>query len=336
MKKINILSSLKFIMGFTMIIFLCVSCGNNSKTVNQQLTIGIQNSPSNALIIVAVNKGFFDTTKVKIVIKEFSAGKLALQALLGQVGDLDIAVSAETPVTLSTLGGNKIKVISEIVTAKNECRVVVRKDGVLNTPEKYFSKPRKLTTSQGGSPEWFTYNFIKRYNLDKNKIEINAMLPENMPIALSNGAVDAISIFDPYAGLGEKELGEKGLTFNNESIISYYVMSVKESTITQKGEALEELLNGLLKTEEFIKNNPEEAKKIVSEKTKLDIDILNQTWTHYSFIVKLDKSLIVLCNAQANWAIETGKYPKETVIPNFKEVIYSAILKKVAPNAVGL
>ena len=314
---------------------LCISCVNKSKTVTQKLTIGIQNSPSNSLVIIAANKGFFDTTKVKVVIKEFSAGKLALQALLGQAGDLDIAVSAETPVTLSTLGGNKIKVIATIVNAKNECRVVVRKDGVLNTPEKYFSKPRKLATSQGGSPEWFTYNFIKRFKLDNNNVEINAMLPENMPIALSNGAIDAISIFDPYAGLGEKELGENGVTFNNENIISYYVLNVKESTITQKGEALEELMNGLLKAEEFIKNNAEETKKIIAEKTKLDIDILNKTWSHYTFAVMLDKSLIDLCIAEANWAIETGKYPKETVIPNFKEVIYPDILKKVAPTAVN-
>lgn len=317
------------------IIGLFVGCTNNKKLV-QLLNVGIQNSPSNSLIIVAAKMNFFDTTKVKVVIKEFSAGKLALQGLLGQAGDLDIAVSAETPVVLSSLGGNKLKVIAQIVKAKNECRVVVRKDGDLNTPRKYFSKPRKLTTSLGGSPEWFTYNFIKQYNLDKNKVEVLAMLPENMPIALSNSAVDAISIFDPYAGLGEKELGENGRTFNNENIISYYVMSVKESTITQKGEALEELMKGLLKTEEFIKNNPDEAKKIVAEKTKLDIDIVNQTWSHYSFTVKLDISLIGLCNEQAKWAIETGKYPKETVIPNFKEVIYPDILKKVAPKAVDL
>ena len=81
-----------------------------------------------------------------------------MQALLGQSGDLDVSVSAETPIALSSLGGSKLKVITQIVNAKNETRVVVRKEDGLDTPEKYFSKPRKLTTSQGGSPEWFTYN----------------------------------------------------------------------------------------------------------------------------------------------------------------------------------
>lgn len=309
-------------------IILLISCSNvNNKKPVQLLTVGIQNSPSNSLMIIASDKNFFDTTKVKVIVKEFTAGKLALQALLGQAGDLDISVSAETPIALSSLGGNKLKVITQIVKAKNECRVVIRKDGDMDTPEKYFNKSRKLTTSQGGSPEWFTYNFIKQYKLDKSKIEILAMLPENMPVALSNGAVDAISIFDPFARIGENELGDKGQTFLNNDITSYYVMSVKENTITQKGEELKELISGLKKAEEFIKTNPEEAKKIIALKTKLDIGILNKTWSNYTFGVSLSNELTDLFVAEASWAIETGKYPKGTAIPDFKTIIYSELVK---------
>jgi ABC-type nitrate/sulfonate/bicarbonate transport system substrate-binding protein len=302
----------------------------------QQLTVGIQNSPSNSLVIIADQKGFFDTTKVKVTVKQFSAGKLALQALLGQANDIDIAVCAETPIALSTLGKNRVNVFTEIVNARNECRVVCRKDGKLDTPEKYFSKKRKLATSQGGSPEWLTYNFVNRYKLDKSKIEILAMLPENMPVALSNKSVDAISIFDPFARVGEKELGENGLTFLNNDISSYYVMSAKDSTLSQKGEAIEELLKGLLKAEEFIKSNPEEAKKIIAQQTKLDIAIINETWGNYSFILTLNKDLNDLLVAESKWAIETGKYPKETPMPDFNSIIKSDFLKKVAPAKVGL
>jgi len=323
-----------FFVAFVAILIASCGCNQNKKTV-QELMVGIQNSPSNSLVIIASDKGFFDTTKVKVVVKEFSAGKLALQALLGRANDIEVAVSAETPVVLSTLGGNKFKVISEIVNAKNECRVVVRKDGELNTPEKYFSKSRKLTTSEGGSPEWFTYNFINNYNLDKSKVEVIAMLPENMPIALSSKAVDAISIFDPFARIAENDLGDLGMTFLNSDITSYYVMSVKEKTLTEKSEALEELMKGLLKAEEFIKNNPEEAKQIVAKMTKLDISILHSTWDNYSFAVRLDNSFIDLCIAQTNWAIETGKYPRSTAVPDFKQVVSPDILKKVAPATVG-
>src|ERR1700750_2840730 len=85
------------------------SCKQNKRP--EEVTIGIQNSPSNSLVIIASAKGFFDSSKVKVTVKEFSAGKLALQALLGQANDIDVAVSAETPVVLSVMGGNQLKII---------------------------------------------------------------------------------------------------------------------------------------------------------------------------------------------------------------------------------
>lgn len=315
--------------------FGCHSASDSTAPI-PQLTVGIQNSPSNALVIIAARKGFFDSSKVDVHIKEFSAGKLALQALLGQAGDLDVAVCAETPIALSSLAGNEVKIFAGIVNAKNECRVVAQKDGDADTPEKYFSKKRKLTTSQGGSPEWLTYNFINRYHLDKSKIEIIAMLPENMPVALSNNAVDAISIFDPFARIGEKELGDKGITFYNADITSYYVLAAKGSTLTQKGLALEELIRGLIKASEFIDASPAEAKQIVADQTKLDIKIINETWSNYTFSVRLDRSLIDLCLAESKWAIETGKYPGGTAIPDFNTVVYPDILNKVAPGKISL
>ena len=306
-----------------------LSCSKEKENV-PTLVVGIQNSPSNALLLVADQNKLFDTTKVKVEIKPFQAGKLALQAVLGQANDVDVSVSAETPVVLASLGGNVLRIIGEVVNAKGECRVVVKKANGMDTPEKYFAVPRKLTTSAGGSPEWFTYNFIKKYNLDKSKLTINPMEPANMPTALATGAVDAISIFDPPARLAEKEGGDKVQTFNNLDITSYYILGVKPATLTTKNAPLVELLKGLSKAAEFIKSNPEAAQKIIAERTKLDIGIVQSTWSNYSFELKLTPDLIKLSEAESVWAIETGKYPKETKIPAFSEIITDEILKKVS------
>lgn len=294
----------------------------------RQLTVGIQNSPSNALVIIASRLHFFDSTKATISIKEFSAGKLALQSMLGQAGDLDVAVCAETPVVLSSLGNNKFKVFTQIVRANNECRVVVRKDKKADSPGAYFSTKRKLATSQGGSPEWFTYEFIKKFNLDAGKIDIIAMLPENMPVALSNGAVDGISIFDPYARIGERELGDKGLTFTNPDIVSYYVMTARENVLTAKEDAFEELLTGLAKAQDYCKVHPAEAMQIVADQTHLDIGIVRETWPNYSFSLGLDSSFTGLCREEAGWAIATGKYPQGTALPDFGALLYLSLLQK--------
>jgi NitT/TauT family transport system substrate-binding protein len=305
----------------------CKSDEKKSKAV--ELTVGIQKSPSNSLVIIADQKGFFDTSKVRVMVKDFTAGKFALQALLSPANDLQIAVCAETPVALSSLAGNKVKIISQVVDANNECRVVVRKQDNLNTPEEYFSKKRKLATSIGGSPEWTAYNFIKANQLDKSKIEIVSMKPEDQPAAISSGAIDAICIFDPFARFAEKQLGENGLTFLNSSLTSYYVLCVKEQTIIDNKDALIEFLEGLKKAQQFIAENPEEAKSIIANYTKLDKTVIDDTWKNYNFKIGIDNSLNQLLIDESNWAIETDKYPKGTSIPDYTHVLDADLLDQL-------
>lgn len=294
------------------------------------LVVGFQNSPSNSLIIIADEMNLFDTTIVKVQVKEFSAGKLALQALLGQSGDLDVAVCAETPIALSTLSGNKLKVFSQIVNAKNECRVVVRKDSSGMTPQTYFAQKRKLATSLGGSPEWLTYRFIQDNGIDKANIEIISMLPENMPLALENQSVDAISIFDPYARIAEQAMGEQGATFLNAGVSSYYVMSTRDSVLASKRTELVGLIKGLSKAAEFIQSNPSEAKSLIAKRTKLDLEVIEATWTNYNFAIGIEPGLNSLLEAEAKWAIESGKQPAGTKIPDFGQVIFKGLLDEAS------
>jgi NitT/TauT family transport system substrate-binding protein len=107
-----------------------------------KLTVGIQVSPAMTLVMVAEDAGFFDRAGIDVEIKEFTAGKFALQAFLG--GSLDIAISGEVPVTLSTLQGNKFRVITQVVERTiNEVRVVARREAGLDTAEGYFGAKRR-------------------------------------------------------------------------------------------------------------------------------------------------------------------------------------------------
>src|SRR3989339_123978 len=90
-------------------VFCSVGCGHShldkelKTSILQKLRVGIQVSPAMTLVMVAEDKGFFDRAGIDVELKEFTAGKFALQAFLG--GSLDLAVSGEVPVTLSTLQG---------------------------------------------------------------------------------------------------------------------------------------------------------------------------------------------------------------------------------------
>ncbi len=328
--------------------FFCVAlisngCGKSSDVEDKiektlpKLTVGIQVSPAMTLVMVAEGKGFFDKAGVDVEIKEFTAGKFALQAFLG--GSLDIAISGEVPVTLSTLQGNKFRVLAQVVERTiNECRVIVRKEEGLETPEKYFlSKKRKLATSFGGGPEFFTYNFLKKHGIGNDKIELISQRPEDMPAALNNGTVDAISIFDPFARIAEVSMGEKGMTFADADIYSeLYVVDVMQKTIDEKSEQLMAFMKGLYDAQFYINDHPEESKQVLIKYTKLDKKIVDDIWGNFVFKPAINNLFIEYTTAEARWTIEKGTYPPDTEIPDFRQVLYPDFLRKLDPDAVTI
>lgn len=299
----------------------------------QHVTVGIQTSPAMALVMVAKDKGFFEKEGLNVELKEFTAGKFALEAFLA--GSLDFSISGDVPAALAALQGHRFIIPAQVVReTHNEVRIVANKDGSLNTAKEYFqAKKRKLATSIGGGPEFFIYEFLKKIGIQKDQIEIISQKPSDMPAALTNGSVDAIAIFDPFAFFAEKQLGVNSITFTDRSVYSeLYVLESRDDADSL--EKAEKIIRGLVSAEKFIAENPREAKEIVAKYTKLDQETLISIWSSFDFRVALTPQLTAFLNREVDWAKATGKAKPETPRPDFDKVITTSILKKVKPSAI--
>jgi NitT/TauT family transport system substrate-binding protein len=299
------------------------------------LKIGMQIGPASTILMVAKEKGFFEKEGVNVELEGFTAGKFALQAFLA--GSLDLAASGEIPVMLSSMQGNKFYVITQLAKGQNnEVRVVAAQDSGLDTPEAYFdAKRRKLATSFGGGPEFYTYSFLKYYNI--TNVELINQKPEDMPVSLASGSVDAVAIFDPYAFFAEQKLGDKAVVFGNESLYTeFYVLSAKREWVESTPETVNKLIKALVEASDFIKSNPDEAKIILMKNTNLDKTTVDGIWDKFSNNPELTDTLLQQLDAEAKWAKETGKVTPETQIPNFREFIYVSALKSVKPESVEI
>jgi len=334
----------KYIIGGIIVVILGLSLfyinHNNQKTVGQDnnlptLSVGLPTSPGFALVMVAKDKGFDIKNGINMDVKEFTAGKFALQAFLG--GSLDVVISGDTPVVFSTIQGNEFLVAGQVVAKTNNAtRVVARKDGSTSAKDYFSNKKRKLATSFGGGPEFFTYQFLNSLGIDENEVELVSQQPADMPSALTSGSIDAIAIFDPFASFAEEQLGEDAITFTDENLFSeFYVIDVHES-IKDNPEKLEKFLQSLLDAEQFIKNNSEESKQIVMKYTKLEKNTIDKIWNNFDFQLTITPELIESWNEQVNWAIKTNKVEANIEKPNFRDIIYDAPLKKIAPDAVKI
>ena len=329
----------KTLIGILVIfIFLISACGNSSttgKSIQQTkpITIGMQVGPASTLLMVAKDKSFFEEEGLNVELKEFTAGKFALQAFLAN--SIDMAASGEVPVTLASLQGNKFYIITQLVErTKNEVRVVALKDNNSDNPEKYFkTKKRKLATSFGGGPEFYTYNFLKKNNI--TNVEIISQKPEDMPVALQSKSVDAIAIFEPFAFFAEQKLGNNSVTFKDEKLYSeLYVLSAKKEWVQSNPQTAEKIIRALAKASEYIEKNPDESKLILKKYTKLDKSTVDGIWNNFVYKPVLNELLPKYLNEEAKWAKVTGKVTNDTKIPDFDEYIYRDTLRKVKTENV--
>jgi len=308
-----------------------------SNSHRTKVTIGIQVSPAMALLMVAKDKNFFAQQGLDVDLKQFTAGKFALQAFFA--GSVDFAVSGEVPVCLAVLSGNQVRVVSQVVEkTTDEVRIVARRDSSSNAsdPSTYFKiKKRKLATSFGGGPEFFTYNFLQHYGVQPNQVELLSQRPEDMPTALATRSVDAISIFDPFAYIAEKQLNQDAVTFRGSDLYSeLYVLSAHPH---QGDDAtIQALLRAMKQAEAFTAANPDEAKRILQSYTKLDRSVIDGIWGDFSFKIALTPELLSDLNAEAQWAKATGKVTPQTPVPDFSGIIDSHLLRSVDQGALEI
>jgi NitT/TauT family transport system substrate-binding protein len=344
MKRINqsalIFGQWVIILLFALFVAGCDPTDQQSVTPGDALSkvsIGIQVSPAMTLVMVAKDKDFFTEEGLDVEIKEFTAGKFALQSFLS--GAIDYAVSGEVPVALATLQGNPIRVVAQVVEkTTNEVRVVARRDGDISEPTEYFkARKRKLATSFGGGPEFFTYSFLNHYGIDSDEVVIISQKPEDMPAALQTGSVDAIAIFDPFAFIAESRMGKQAITFADDALYSeFYVLDALPDQIENNAAEIKAILRALKKAGDFIEQDPETSKQILQRYTKLDRDIIDGVWGNFIFRPALTQTLLDYWNAQAAWAKDVGKVTPNTEIPDYNAVLAPQFLMEVDPDAVKL
>lgn len=320
--------------------FLCLTLaacqGSVVPSESPHVTIGIQTSPAMALVMVAKDEGLFEAQGLDVELKEFTAGKFAMEAFLA--GSLDFAISGDVPAALAAMQGHRFVVPAQVVRKTvNEVRVVARRDEYAGSARKYFTaKKRMLATSIGGGPEFFTYEFLRSLGLSAKDVEIVSQKPGDMPAALATGSVDAIAIFDPFAFIAERQLDDEAVTFTDEGIYSeLYVIEAHED-VRSNPATVEKILRGLVAAEEFTRDAPDDAKAIVMRYTGLDRATLDGIWDNFDFRVAFTPELLEYWNRQVPWAKETGKVAADAQVPDFQSFLLTDPLENIAPHRVEL
>ena len=92
-------------------------------------------------------------------------------------------------------------------------------------------------------------------------------------------------------------------------------------------------MKALLKAEDFIKKNNNQAKEIIKNKFNYEFDYNESSFAKHRFIVKIPQALLLTMEDQARWRID-NKLTDKTEIPNYLMSLYLDELKGLKPEAV--
>jgi NitT/TauT family transport system substrate-binding protein len=298
----------------------------------EKIIIAYAAIPQTALFQVASVRGFFSTEGLEVIPQPHPFGKVALNALLE--GKADMATSADTPVMFAVTGGQKIYAVAEISTSTKAEAIIARKDRGIAAPMDIRGKNIGVTLGTAG--DFFMDSFLATRGIRRDEVRIVDMKPDEMLDALIKGRVDAVLTWVPNIQNVQNGLGDRGIIFYDEAIFhELFCLSASQEFAKQNPGTIKKVLRALIRAETFIKENPEESRRLVAEFIKMDRPLLDSIWGSFNFRVTLDQSLLISLEDQANWALK-NKLTVAQDIPNFLEIMYINGLQSVQPDAVRI
>jgi len=297
----------------------------------QVIRIGNLPLESSALLYVADKQGFFMENGLKVTFRDYDTGLAMNNALLK--GEVDIAAGSEYPLVRMAFQNSSVQAIS--VINKSEIQyLVARKDHAIENASDL--KGKTIALVKGTISEFYLSRFLSLNGINESAVTtVNMTLTQSLD-ALLNGVVDAIVNWQPYTNSAENSLGSSAVAWSVEGgQPSYGVLTCRTDWVVAHHEVVNHFLRSISQAEEFIRNNPAQAKTIVKNQMNYTDAYMETVWKQNQYSLSLDQSFVGAMEGEARWMI-SNNLTNQTAIPNFVNYIYLEGLMSVKPESVNI
>ncbi|MEJ1367017.1 MAG: NrtA/SsuA/CpmA family ABC transporter substrate-binding protein [Candidatus Sedimenticola sp. (ex Thyasira tokunagai)] len=297
------------------------------------IRIGLAMQPTSALAIIAAQQGYFEVENIEAVVSEFPSGKRALRDGLFQ-DRIDVAVSADVPITMAALEKRSFRIIAATFNAGNVNRVIARTDLGIQTPADLVGK--RVATQRASAVHYFLELFMGEHALPHEQVSLRYMKAEKLPQALAEGSIDAFSMREPYISQAKALLGDKAVVFSVPGLYRQIdmVLITEKMLVANPGVAAR-LLRALNKAEQFVHQQPDDAVAMVAQRLGVEKDKIHALWPTLKLRVSLEQFHLLLLESEARWALRNG-LTQATEMPDFMEYIDFTGLQEVNPEAITI
>jgi ABC-type nitrate/sulfonate/bicarbonate transport system substrate-binding protein len=302
---------------------------SNDEHIIQNVSLTASKNIWSTLPIIARQKGFFEEEGLNVSINYVQVAKFSMDALVAGQSHF----SAVVDVNLAYLGytGNvNVSTVATIVEAYDGA-IVARKDKGILSPSDL--KGKSIGILQGTTSQIFVDRFLADHDLSANDVKIVNLSPISIQTSISQGEIDAGSLWQPFIYNISRNLGDDiAIVFNDPAAYTGYMnIAIRKDWGEHNKDTVMSFLKALEKAEVYVKNNKDEAQQIISKEIGLDLFVVKNIWGEYKFHLSLDKPVLLdQIVKESKWIKETQKSFHSKELPDlYEQYIDSSFLVQI-------
>ena len=165
---------------------------------------------------------------------------------------------------------------------------------------------KKIGTVAGTNSDYYMYRWLEAHNIKESDVTIVQLDAAALSQAFVQGNIDVMFAWEPYNYNASSKIPSLSQSWPTELYNGRHTVEMNTDYLKNNPEVAKKIIKGFIKAEEYIKNNPEESKQIVMDRTGMSKDALDKLWGEYTYKVGLDDQFATILNDEASWIKEKG------------------------------
>ncbi|MGV6874213.1 ABC transporter substrate-binding protein [Pseudochelatococcus sp. B33] len=292
----------------------------------QDIVVATGQDPSLGAFYVARDAGIFEKHGLNVRLESGPAGSAMVSLLIKN--QVQAALAAEQAGILNYNIDKDVVVVAQGSEPLRYFGLVAR-----NVAGVEDLKGKKIGVTIGSASEVFWRTFISKLNLNADDYTVVPVDPPEMMAALERGNIDAAATWEPWMSRMVEGVSDTAILRDNEGIFTAHNLVYFNRTWAEANpETARTLLTAIIEAADFIREQPDEAAKIIAAYLRMDVDFTRMLMTKYNSDILLDQGTIDSLRLIETQLVEGGKLPAEGI--DWAGFIHADILKSIAPDKV--
>ncbi len=230
----------------------------------------------------------------------------------GEPGVADVATHAETQALRYSVEHPDLRIIMTV--AEGYYRIVARKSAGIEKLEDL--KGKRIATIPNTSSAFFLHNMLKSVGLSEADVTIQRIIPlSDMPKALVNGDVDAVTIWEPEIENAYHAIGDDAVEFDGREVYrEIFGLNTTAANLAdpEKRAEIKAYVKAVVEASAMIREDPSVAWRLVVESTGYELDLVKRAWKHHGYPGSMVPDLLDVLEKEEAWLAEIDGRPART------------------------